>query len=147
MEEKIIALTNRTDTEKLGTTIARSIRTPPLIFLSGDLGAGKTTLARALIETLLPTTRVQSPTYAYMQMYRATTPIYHFDLYRIHDCEEIFELGLYEFLDQHDAIRLVEWPQRLPKNYRDPDLHVTLTHESHGRSARLKYFSRVPFIP
>ena len=102
-------------TDALGAELAASLRPGDLVLLLGDLGAGKTALARAIIRTLMgdPELEVPSPTFALVQPYDApNATILHADLYRLGDPREIDELGL---LDNPDAIVLVEWPERAPE--------------------------------
>lgn len=120
-----IILKNAKDTFKLGQQVARSLVKPSLIYLHGELGAGKTTLAQGFINELLGKTKVLSPTYAYVQSY-SPKKIHHFDLYRIDDAEAISELGLDIMLEDETAIRLVEWPKNLGHFYQKPDIHIYL---------------------
>lgn len=101
------------DTAALAAEIANNARPGDIICLSGDLGTGKTVFARAFIRALAGTdTEVPSPTFTLLQTYETRNgPLRHFDLYRIQDSEEIFELGWEE--DLNGTITLVEWPQRL----------------------------------
>ena len=99
-------------TAALGAALAAELRPGDLVLLNGDLGAGKTALARAIIRTLAddPGLEVPSPTFALVQPYQ--TPrgaVLHADLYRLGDPREVDELGL---LDNPDAIVLVEWSER-----------------------------------
>lgn len=102
-------------TEALGASLAASLASGDLVILNGDLGAGKTALARAIIRTLAgdPAIDVPSPTFALVQPY--DTPkglVLHADLYRLGDPREVDELGL---LDNPNAIVLVEWAERAPE--------------------------------
>ncbi|RZI47057.1 tRNA (adenosine(37)-N6)-threonylcarbamoyltransferase complex ATPase subunit type 1 TsaE [Candidatus Finniella inopinata] len=92
--------------------LATAVAAPCVIALWGDMGAGKSTFARAFIQSLLPTTDVPSPTFTLIQTY--DTPkgeIWHCDLYRLKGPEDAEELGLLEAFNQH--ICLIEWPERL----------------------------------
>lgn len=112
-----VPLAGLADTEALGTRIAAGLRTGDMVALKGDLGAGKTTLARAVLRALGVTERVPSPTFTLVQSYDTPRfPVRHYDLYRIRNPREIDELGLEEALEEGAA--LIEWPEnaggRLP---------------------------------
>ena len=114
-------------TEALGAELAGSLKPGDLVVLEGDLGAGKTALARAIIRRLAgdPTLDVPSPTFALVQPYdTAKGLILHADLYRLGDPREVEELGL---LDNPDAIVLVEWAERSPEIMAAATLKVTLS--------------------
>ena len=94
--------------------MAPQLRAGDVLFLQGDLGAGKTVFARALIRTLAGDTNltVPSPTFTLVQTYdTAAGSLWHFDLYRLKDAEEIYEIGWEDALS--GAIMIVEWPERL----------------------------------
>ena len=117
-----IELPDEAATSAFGTALAQAIShavAGGLITLQGDLGAGKTSLARSLIQSLGHKGRVVSPTYTLLEPYPlADRTIYHLDLYRLNDPEELALLGVRDIDTQHDLI-LVEWPERgleaLPK--------------------------------
>lgn len=123
-------------TEELGARIAASLGVGDAVALEGDLGSGKTTLARAILRALGVTEAVPSPTFTLVQTYE--TPklrVRHYDLYRIENIADMDELALDEALDEGAA--LIEWPEhagsRLPENA----LHVALTLDDEGRRARI----------
>lgn len=100
------------DTQKIAADMASAARAGDILLLHGDLGAGKTSFARAFINSLLPGADVTSPTFAIMHVYDGndhTPDIVHADLYRINDEREIYELGLEEYINS--AITLIEWPE------------------------------------
>lgn len=101
------------ETSQMAADLALNTQGPKIYALYGDLGAGKSVFARSFIRTLAGAdTEVPSPTFTLLQTYDGTTaPIYHYDLYRIEDPEEIYELGWEDALS--DGIILLEWPQRL----------------------------------
>ena len=102
-------------TAELGASLARELVTGDIVLLEGDLGAGKTALARAIIRSLAgdPDLEVPSPTFALVQPYDTPAgPVLHADLYRLGDPREVDELGL---LDNPQAIVLVEWAARAPE--------------------------------
>ncbi len=101
------------ETAALAASLARTCRAGDLFLLTGPLGAGKSVFSRAFIQTLCGAdTEVPSPTFTLVQNYEcAKGTIWHFDLYRLEDPDEIFELGWEEAMV--DGITLVEWPQKL----------------------------------
>ncbi len=106
-------LAAETETEALGRKLAGALRKGEAICLSGPLGAGKSVLARALIRALTsPLEEVPSPTFTLVQFYEGRgLSLAHFDLYRLTDPDEAYEIGLDETLE--DGAALIEWPERL----------------------------------
>jgi len=106
-----------------------------IMLLEGELGAGKSTFARALIHAMGHEGAVPSPTYTLVEPYQLpAATIYHIDLYRISDEEELQFLGWTEL---EDGFRLVEWPQRVPGLRQSADLLLHLDYVDHGRHAEL----------
>ena len=105
------------------------------VALWGDLGAGKTTLARAVLRALGVTEDVPSPTFTIVQNYETAPPVAHYDLYRLKNAREMQELGFDDALDQGAV--LVEWPERAPEVLPPETLHVRLGMDKDGRKARL----------
>ncbi len=103
------------ETISIAETLADKIEGGDILLLEGPLGAGKSVFARALIRALCanPALEVPSPTFTLVQLYdtKDKGPLYHFDLYRIEDTEELYELGWEEALSE--GILLIEWPNRL----------------------------------
>jgi tRNA threonylcarbamoyladenosine biosynthesis protein TsaE len=109
------------------------------ILLSGELGAGKSTFARAFIQAAGHQGAVPSPTYTLVEPYKlASTNIYHVDLYRVSDREELHYLGWNE-LD--NGLRLVEWPERAPDLIETADLKLALEYAGDSRLARIDALS------
>lgn len=125
-------------TAALGAELALMARAGSLICLHGDLGAGKTTLARSFIQALAgEEIEVPSPTFTLVQTYDTTrVPVAHIDLYRLSDRGELDELGLDELLATHQVI--VEWPERLSADLAADRLDVRLITEGKGRKAELE---------
>lgn len=106
--------------------LAQMLRPGDAVALHGDLGAGKTTLVRALVEALGgDADAVSSPTFVFRQHYGAKPPVEHLDLYRLDDPAEAHELGLAEAFGPN-VLTLVEWAERLPELLPPGTLHVTL---------------------
>ncbi|WP_066479571.1 MULTISPECIES: tRNA (adenosine(37)-N6)-threonylcarbamoyltransferase complex ATPase subunit type 1 TsaE [unclassified Sphingomonas] len=121
------------DSLALGARIARVARPGDVVTLSGPLGAGKTSIARGLLNELGLEGEAPSPSYAIVQPYappEVQFPVLHVDLYRIEDAEEAVELGLWEA--RHDSLLVVEWPERLPEPTWVDALRLTLLIESDG---------------
>jgi len=131
-----IDLPDEAATAALGERLGAVARAGDVIALFGDLGAGKTTLARALIRSHLgPETEAPSPTFTLVQTYSGPRfEIWHFDLYRLEDPGEARELGLEEAVD---GLCLIEWPERLGRYLPPVRLEVRLSLEGAGRIARL----------
>ncbi len=121
-------------TKRFGEDFALALVKGDLVTLSGDLGAGKSSLARAVIRAIADDEglEVPSPTFTLVQSYEALRlPVAHADLYRISHGEELDELGLVEFLE--DGVVLSEWPEQAEGFLPEPSFAVTLTHEGAGR--------------
>ena len=120
-------------TEKFGAKLWVCLPEKALIFLHGDLGAGKTTLVRGLLRAAGVVGAIKSPTYAVIEEYSvAERKIFHFDLYRLADAEELEWIGIDDYLNQN-ALCFVEWADKgegvLPK----ADINITLTTQNDGR--------------
>jgi tRNA threonylcarbamoyladenosine biosynthesis protein TsaE len=133
--ETSLFLPDEAATEKLGARIAKGLKPGDLVALSGELGAGKTTLARAVLRNLGVAEEVPSPTFTLVQSYdTGTLAVCHFDLYRLTGGEELAELGLDEAL-QNGAV-LVEWPEHgLPGPLLGQALRISLI--SAGGNSRI----------
>ncbi len=107
--EKILHIANETETEKLGERIGQAAVPGMVVALIGDLGTGKTTLTKSIARGLGVTETVTSPTFNIIREYKSgRIPLYHFDVYRIADPDEMFELGYEEYF-YGDGICVVEW--------------------------------------
>lgn len=132
----ILDLPDATATEALGARLAQSM-TPGIVYLQGDLGTGKTTLTRGLLRGLGHQGRVRSPTYTLVEPYRfAQCAVYHLDLYRLADPEELEWLGLRDMLAER-ALLLVEWPERGAGVLPAADLVIRLEYAGSGRRVTL----------
>jgi tRNA threonylcarbamoyladenosine biosynthesis protein TsaE len=132
-------LQNVEETEQLGAELYESLPHKYLVFLQGDLGSGKTTLVRGYLRAAGYAGTVKSPTYNIVEEYTfAGNKIYHFDLYRLNDPEELEFLGISDYFKQ-DSVCFIEWPDKgqgfLPK----PDAVITLAVKGSGRVAEITY--------
>ena len=125
MEDKTILFTSSVEeTEAVGASLAKEIQSDPalpsFVALRGDLGVGKTAFVRGFVSVFSPASTVRSPTFSLVNEYRsAKTPVFHFDLYRIEDEDDLASIGYDDYLTRN-GICLVEWsekiPEALPKN-------------------------------
>jgi len=121
----------------LGARLAHALQPGLVIFLWGDLGAGKTTLTRGLLAGLSYHGKVKSPTYTLVESYSLPTlTVHHFDLYRFADPEEWDDAGFRDYFGQ-DTVCLVEWPDKAGELLPAPDLIVELEVSASGRNYRL----------
>lgn len=132
---KALFLADEAATQALGRTLAAGLRPGDAVCLTGPLGAGKSTLARALIRALTtPDEEVPSPTFTLVQFYEtAKFPLAHFDLYRLSDPDEAYEIGLDEALD--GGVALIEWPQRLEGRLPRTRLDIDIALDGDARRA------------
>ena len=135
--ELVLTLADVTATERLGAVLAGVLPDGLVVFLLGELGAGKTSLVRGVLRELGYRGAVKSPTYTLLEEYTvAGKDIIHFDLYRLSDPEELDLIGIRDYFNGK-ASCFIEWPQRgqgfLPKE----DLQIQISLDGNGRLARL----------
>ncbi len=134
MTEKVYLLNNLDEMHEFARDFAKTLHAPQTVALHGDLGMGKSEIARTIIKTLRgENTVVPSPTFTLVQSYDG---ISHFDLYRISDVSELEEIGLPYAID--NDITLIEWPEiamdKLPQN----TIHIYITQNGNGRKLVLQ---------
>lgn len=138
----VVHLADEAATLQFGARLARALPVtggPLVLYLHGELGAGKTTLARGMLQALGETGAIRSPTYALVAEYQPHgTRVLHLDLYRLSSPDELAALGLADFLPD-SRLWLIEWPERgaggeLPA----PDAHVHLEPAGAGRAVRIE---------
>lgn len=129
-------------TIRLGEDLALALKAGDCLALSGDLGAGKSSLARAILRAMADDEglEVPSPTFTLVQSYDLRIAVSHFDLYRLGDPAELTELGFDEALQ--NGICLVEWPEMAESELPAQRITLTLAHEGSGRRQRSKPLAR-----
>lgn len=121
-------------TEALGAALARLLRDDPslptFLALYGDLGVGKTAFVRGFASVYAPASRVKSPTFSLVNEYRGEErSVFHFDMYRITDEDELYSIGFYDYLERN-GICLVEWSENIPFALPDRYLRVEILKDS-----------------
>ncbi len=133
-----IILADEAATNAIAARLAATLQPGLMIYLRGDLGAGKTTLVRALLQTLGHTGRVKSPTYTLLERYQAGgLNLLHFDLYRFRDAEEWESSGFRDEFDGHNVC-LVEWPEQATGLLPPADIILNFTILEQGRVLELE---------
>ena len=141
MKELKFLLSNEKNTLDLGENISAHLTEGLLIFLKGDLGAGKTTLARGLISGLGYVGSVKSPTYSLIEQYEFDEfTLNHFDLYRFTDPNEWLASGFQEYINSYD-VTLIEWPEKSAEFLPKPDLEIELLYKNESRIAHINSFT------
>ena len=129
---RVLTLHSEDQTERLAKQIAALVPSGS-VWLSGDLGSGKTTLTRYWLQALGHKGAVKSPTYTLVEPYNieqsdgTTKPVYHADLYRIEDPEELSLIGFDEYLDDPNTLVIIEWPSRADHYLPPPTLFIDIT--------------------
>ncbi|HLR16295.1 MAG TPA: tRNA (adenosine(37)-N6)-threonylcarbamoyltransferase complex ATPase subunit type 1 TsaE [Alcanivoracaceae bacterium] len=138
MGEKIIQLgADEQHTIALGAALANTVPFGSVVYLTGQLGAGKTTLVRGWLQALGHTGAVKSPTYTLVEPYEYQgKELYHFDLYRLGDAEELEYMGIRDYFHEH-SLCFIEWPERGAGILPSADLHIELDVKADSREARL----------
>ncbi len=136
-----ITLLNEQETEQLGAELWRILPKKCLVFLNGDLGAGKTTLTRGVLRAAGHKTAVKSPTYTLVEEYDMPNgKVFHFDLYRIKDPEELEWIGMQDYLEQQ-SLCFIEWPE-LGKDWLPAaDIELSITTVGSGRVIEIQVLS------
>lgn len=135
MEEKIYKSECVEDTEKIAAEFAKSLNKGDFIAYFGDLGSGKTAFTRGVASYLCPKSRVSSPTFAIVNEYLGgKIDMFHFDMYRILDDDNLFSTGFYDYFDR-DGVILTEWSENIP--FALPDERYDVIFEKTGDESRI----------
>ena len=122
------------ETRALGARMAQELKAGDVVLLEGELGDGKSEFARGVAGGLGVTETVTSPSFTILNVYESgRVPLYHFDWYRLESAEELFEMGLDEYLGG-DGVALVEWPGRCPEAV--PEKHLMIRFVQTGEETR-----------
>ena len=133
--EITIDLATEADTEQLGLNLANCLQSPIVIYLHGELGAGKTRLARAILHGLGHTGNVKSPTYTLVEPYDlGHLHVYHFDLYRLADPLELEYMGIRDYFLEN-TVAMIEWPERGKGILNPADIEIDMRYKQEGRMA------------
>ena len=127
--EELIGEKETEDKAKNFASLIKGFKNSLLINLIGNLGAGKTTFVRGLIQELGFDEFVKSPTFTIVESYESDNlKVFHFDLYRIEDDRELQAIGVEDYLTEDNAITLVEWPEKSKRYFNNPDYIIELNH-------------------
>ena len=135
MQTKVFPLHDETKTELLGAVLSSVCPADTTIYLTGDLGAGKTTMTRGFVRSRGYKGVVKSPTYTLVEEYHTDgVYVYHFDLYRLNDPEELEMMGIRDYFSP-SSVRIVEWPSKGEGILPEADLEVNLEIVGNSRNA------------
>ena len=116
------------ETERLGTRLARYLKAGDIICLSGELGSGKTTLVKGIAQGLeIPAKEVSSPTFTLMNVYGGKMPVFHFDLYRVKQSQEMSFIGYEEYF-YGKGVSVVEWAEKLGELLPSDYINIKIFH-------------------
>ena len=139
----IVPLKNETETTDIGAKVSSCLQGGEVIYLKGELGTGKTTFVRGMLNGLGFTGNVKSPTYTIVEPYSIDNHVvYHFDLYRLNDPEELESLGIRDYCDGQ-SICFFEWPEKGENLTPNADISLLLSYTGKGRNVELTAISEI----
>ena len=121
---------NEADTRKLAAELGREAKRGQVFCLEGDLGAGKTALAKGFAEGLGITEDVVSPTFTLVHEYNGRLPLYHFDIYRLLDADSLYDIGFWEYIEG-DGVCLIEWANQLREEMPPDAIWIRIEKDPH----------------
>lgn len=127
------------ETKNIAKAFAKELKSGDVLALRGDLGVGKTAFVQGLCETLGVCEAISSPTFTIVNCYDAKIPIYHFDVYRINDCDEMYEIGYEEYV-YGDGVTVIEWPEKIEEILPDKryDIIISKDYDKHDDFRRIE---------
>ena len=134
--KRVIPLASLEETLRFGCALGKTIKPDTILALSGDLGAGKTSLVQGLAHGLSISDPIQSPTFVYLNIYEGSLPLYHFDLYRLSKSSDFVGLGFDEYLEA-GGICAIEWPERIETLLPPTTIWIYLSHIEGGRNLEI----------
>ena len=120
------------ETENAGYELGKTLRGGDIVALNGDLGTGKTVFTRGIARALGISAPIQSPTFTIVREYRGELRLCHFDLYRVTEAEELYEIGFEDYLDD-DTVAMIEWADMFPEVIPKKAVRVTIGYCPDGR--------------
>lgn len=128
MKEKMIIIKNESETEEFGTELAASLKVGDVIALTGDLGTGKTTLTKSIARGLGIDDVITSPTFNIVKEYRSgRLPLFHFDVYRVDDIDEMYEIGYEEYF-YGEGVCIIEWADLIEDIIPEDAIRITIEY-------------------
>lgn len=137
-----LATAGEEETRGVGERLGRILRRGDIVLLSGDLGTGKTCFTQGIGRGLACRGAVNSPSFVLMNEYEGRETLYHVDLYRIEDVEELDDLGLWDYAER--GVLVIEWPERGPELLPGDGLIIELRYGDVDRQRRLRFLPRGP---
>jgi len=123
------------ETEAFAKALGETLKGGEVIAFRGSMGAGKTCFVRGLAEGMGVSGEVCSPTFALVHEYRGAINLYHFDMYRIHDVDDLYSTGYFDYLEDDSSVLAIEWSEQMEDAL--PDNLIVVTIEAEGENLRV----------